>query len=182
VMGTSPHAPATNRCVPSPPRTTMALAPAATICVVPRTVSAGPSSTCMSRNTTFGPRSSGLRVASARRTRSAIPPRSGIIRMLVTPVTPSAEISRVMMLHFSAIVKTPPRATRRRMSRPEAGLAMIPTTFSRVEKIFAEPSLPDPLLMQEDASTINLNRLSENFHPQSRVQSAQPFNLSRKAP
>jgi hypothetical protein len=83
--------------------------------------------------------------------------------MRVTPVTPSAEISRVMMPHFSAIVKTPPRATRRRMSRPEAGLAMIPTTFSRVEKIFAEPSLPDPLLTQEGASTINLNRISENL-------------------
>ena len=50
------------------------------------------------------------------------------------------------MLHFSAMVKTPPRATKRRISRPDAGLAMIPTTFSRVEKIFAEPSLPDPLL------------------------------------
>ncbi len=40
---------------------------------------------------------------------------------------------------------------------------MIPTTFSRVEKIFAEPSLPDPLLTQEGASTINLNRISENL-------------------
>ncbi len=28
--------------------------------------------------------------------------------MLVTPVTPSAEINRAIMPHFSAIVKTPP--------------------------------------------------------------------------
>ncbi len=64
--------------------------------------------------------------------------------MLVTPVTPRADISRIMMPHFSAIVKTPPCATRRRISRPDAGLAMIPTMFSRVEKIFAGPSLTDP--------------------------------------
>jgi hypothetical protein len=37
------------------------------------------------------------------------------------------------------------------MSRPDAGLAMIPTTFSRVEKIFAEPSLTVPLVNLSDS-------------------------------
>jgi hypothetical protein len=50
-------------------------------------------------------------------------------------------MSRLMMPHFSASVKTPPRATKRRMSRPDAGLAMIPTTLSRVDEICADPSL-----------------------------------------
>src|ERR1700733_1112117 len=68
-------------------------------------------------------------------------------------------MSRLMMPHFSASVKTPPRATKRRMSRPDAGLAMIPTTCSRVEEIFAEPSLANlhQAPQKSDASQFSLS-------------------------
>ena len=78
VSGTPSQAPATSRLVPSPPSTTIPPTPRSTMRAVPATVSAGDSSTGMSRNATSGQTCpAGGPSRSARRTRSAMPLSSG---------------------------------------------------------------------------------------------------------
>ena len=58
------------------------------------------------------------------------PSRAGIISARSTPVAPSPASSRNTIPALSALPNTDAPATRRRMSRPEAGLATIPTVVT----------------------------------------------------
>ena len=70
------------------------------------------------------------RRCSARNTAAEIPPRSVPIRTRCTPTAPSAVSMRWIMLAFSAVGNTDACVTNRRMSRPDSGLATIPTIAS----------------------------------------------------
>src|SRR2546426_4023673 len=126
-IGTLPHSRTTARCVPSPPRTTIASTPASRIRRAARKVSSTVERTSMSRNSTWGKR--GLMRPSRSRLRDSIalmPPLSGITSTLSTPQLPADASRRSRMLTRSAICRLFAWAITRRMSRAETGLAMIP--------------------------------------------------------
>ena len=127
-------APATTRWVPSPPSTTISRAPAAAIARAAVTLSSAPSCSGMSTNSSRGHGGSRCAwwVRTARITPALMPVASGIISTRVTPSWPSGPSRRWIMLAFSAVGNTEALAVRRRMSRPEAGLATMPTTISGV--------------------------------------------------
>ncbi len=71
-----------------------------------------------------------VRPASWRRSALDNPSPAGIISVRCTPAAPSPARSRNTIPALSAFPNTDAPATRRRMSRPEAGLATIPTHAS----------------------------------------------------
>ncbi len=127
--GTSSQVAAAARTVPSPPRTTITPAPRARIATTSaRVSSAVPVSASSSTNSRCGRRPAlARRFASARTTPPATPMPSVETRARSTPAAPAAASSRTTMLVFSALGNTEACATRRRMSRPDIGLATIPT-------------------------------------------------------
>ena len=127
--GTSSQVAAAARTVPSPPRTTITPAPRARIATTSaRVSSAVPVSASSSTNSRSGRRPAlARRFASARTTPPATPMPSVETRARSTPAAPAAASSRTTMLVFSAFGNTEACATRRRMSRPDIGLATIPT-------------------------------------------------------
>ena len=135
IMGISPQTEATRRLVPSPPSTTIAAAPASIIISTARSVSMGACSISISRKVMAGQGSPPMLswIPIARLTPPAIPPRSGIMKVRATPTAPSPAMVRATMFDFSAVWNTEAWATRRRMSRPEAGLARMPTAGPPVE-------------------------------------------------
>ena len=127
--GTSPLSAAAARTVPSPPSTTITPAPRARIAATSaRVSSAVPVSALSSTNSSAGRRPAlARRFARPRATPPATPMPSVEIRARSTPAAPAAASSRSTMLVFSALGNTEACATRRRMSRPDIGLATIPT-------------------------------------------------------
>src|SRR4051812_25756928 len=151
-IGTSPHPRATIRCVPSPPRTTIARTPAATIRSTAIALSrAVPSSaTSSSSSTGNGAAPSNARtVPRAWRWRCSVvdrPSAAGSMRTRSTPAAPNPARSRKTIPALSALPNTDAPATRRRMSRPDAGLAMTPTVTTAVDPIRRVPTAEGPRL------------------------------------
>ena len=134
-IGTSPQALATTRCVPSPPSTTIAATPSAHIRSTARWLSAAVEVIGMSSSWNAGNgapilASRAVRPASWRRSALDNPSPAGIISVRCTPAAPSPARSRNTIPALSAFPNTDAPATSRRMSRPEAGLATIPTHAS----------------------------------------------------
>ena len=128
--GMSPTTPAASRAVPSPPRQTIASTPASTIRPTAAVVSAAvPVIGSSARNSIAGHGGStpGRRVLIARTSPAEIPARSTDTRARSMPTAPQPDRSRATVLTFSAIGNTDAPATSRRMSRPDIGLATMPT-------------------------------------------------------
>ena len=116
------------RTVPSPPRSTITAAPRPRMAATSERVSAAvPTSASSSTNSSSGHRpSDARRLSRARATPAATPMPSVETSTRSTPTAPAAASSRSTMLVFSAFGNTDARATRRRMSRPDMGLATMP--------------------------------------------------------
>ena len=119
--------------VPSPPSTTIsAHRPRASPGPGAWVSSAVPESTSSSTNSSAGRRPSlARRLATARATPPATPIPSVETSTRSTPAAPAAASSRTTMLVFSALGNTEACATGRRMSRPDMGLATMPTVEPR---------------------------------------------------
>ncbi len=93
-----------------------------------RVSSAVPRRVSGSQNSTFGQRPVAARArwSAARSTPAAMPMVSVDMDTLSTPRAPAASSRRSTMATFSALGNTEARATRRRMSRPDIGLATMP--------------------------------------------------------
>ena len=150
--GTAPQREATARWVPSPPSTMMTATPSdtmrSTASSVSRTLSSlRVSSTSNSGQTTSGDAANRCR---ARCTAAQMPVSSGIIRTRSTPSAPRAASMRCTMFDFSMVGKTDAWLTSRRMSRPDAGLATIPTVAGvrndrRIDEALSANSIPPVL-------------------------------------
>jgi hypothetical protein len=131
--GVSPSTGAAALMVPSPPSSTITFAPADRMrSAVSRVSSAVPVRASRATNSSSGQTRSGSawRRWKARSTPAEIPKLSVETSTRPIPRTPAAATSRRTMLVFSALGKTEARATSRRMSRPDIGLAMIPIAAS----------------------------------------------------
>ena len=115
----------TARCVPSPPRTTIAATPARCSSRVAVKVSSTPDVGSMSRNSISGSAASAPRLR-WRSSSARMPPRSGITRARFTPQAAAAVSTRSTMFTRSVICRLPALATMRRMSRADTGLATTP--------------------------------------------------------
>ncbi len=127
--GTSPLATDAARTVPSPPSSTTTPAPRARIAATSARVSAAvPVIASISTNCSDGQRGAPARRRSAARTTPPATPMASVdISTVSTPVAPAAARSRSAMFVFSALGKTDAWATSLRMSRPDMGLATMPT-------------------------------------------------------
>ena len=126
--GTSPTSAATALCVPSPPSTAISATPRSTMRRAARRVSSTLWRSGMSRNSRNGQwPSRAWRVWLARSTAAAMPVMSGGSNAWRMPVAPKAASRRCTTDALSVLECSPAWAVRRRRSRPEAGLAMMPT-------------------------------------------------------
>ncbi len=127
--GISPHAWATRRWVPSPPRTMMTRHSCSHIIVTAFRVSVASPPTSISRYSSLGHCRgwSFLLFFWASSRPWAIPPWSRMIKTRSTPILASPINARWIMEQRSATVTVDACAIRRRTSRAEAGLARIPT-------------------------------------------------------
>src|SRR5262245_4698362 len=126
ISGTSPLLLATARLVPSPPSVTMQPAPASARRAAARRESSEEKVTGIGMSET----SSASRSPSS--ALSPMPKSSGMIQARSTPTASNPSRTRRTMLTFSSLSNTEPWATNRRMSRPEAGFAMMPTRLTGV--------------------------------------------------
>lgn len=127
-QGTSPTSAATALCVPSPPSTAISATPRSTMRRAARRVSSTLWRSGMSRNSRNGQwPSRAWRVWLARSTAAAMPVMSGGSNAWRMPVAPKAASRRCTTDALSVLECSPAWAVRRRRSRPEAGLAMMPT-------------------------------------------------------
>ena len=115
-------------CVPSPPSTAISATPRSTMRRAARRVSSTLWRSGMSRNSRNGQwPSRAWRVWLARSTAAAMPVMSGGSNAWRMPVAPKAASRRCTTDALSVLECSPAWAVRRRRSRPEAGLAMMPT-------------------------------------------------------
>jgi hypothetical protein len=128
--GMSPQWPATTRWVPSPPRTTIAATWRSAMASTAAAESPASSRRAMSRTSSSGRRWAASWPVRPLRWRWRLwetPEPAGIMTTRSTPAAPSPAMSRCTMAPFSALSNTDAPVTRRRTSRPEAGLATTPT-------------------------------------------------------
>src|SRR5262249_16211042 len=123
--GTVPQALARARLVPSPPRLTMQSTPRSHICAAARIVSSWLDSTSMCSSRTVA---ASLRLSWPFQ---QLVNASGTVRTVSTPVASSPSNTRRTMFTFSLLLNTEPCATRRLISLPEDGLAIMPTHATR---------------------------------------------------
>ena len=140
----SGQTPAIVRLVPSPPSVTSTLTSRARIASTARIVSVGE---------TVAPTSTISISASMRRSVSApvaMPNGSAMATIRVAPAVTAPMTARAIRLRLSSVVDTAPRAATRRTSRPETGLAMIPTVPSGEMRPLQEAPCPECSALDAD--------------------------------